>query len=304
VWPAPPPQGGVGFAAPAGFAMSSTRQKTFSRIDLVADLREAGIEAGDVVVVHSALSRVGWILGGPHEMVRALTEAVGPRGTIVMPTFSFNLASWHLPPFDPWRTMSRVGVLTEAFRVAPDVHRTHHPTHSVAARGRLAQDIVAGPIGYEPLGIGSPLDRVRHADGKILLMGVGNNRNSTVHLAASLAGMPCLTIPFIDGAREESAWYIDARGATARHLAIREVPGSSEGFDALDAILPERGVAREATIGDAPAWIMGSRELCDVVVELLGEDPLYLLRGANPSEISLRRRRHMQSQLEKEGNTA
>jgi len=268
-------------------------QVTFSRVHLERDLRAAGVEAGDVLVVHSSLGRIGWIMGGPREMIAALQGVLGEAGTLVMPTFSFNLDGWDLPPFDPWSTASRVGRLTEVFRRMPGVSRSHHPTHSVAAWGRLAADLTGGPIDYEPLGKGSPLDRARLAGAKILLAGVGQDRNSTVHLAESLAEMPYLRVPFTLDRDYDQAWYVEEKGRQARRLVIHETPGSSEGFHVLDRRLVEMGVSRPARIGQADSTIMKSQDLCDAVVSMLNENPLTFLNVKSGSAITERRREFM-----------
>lgn len=268
-------------------------KRAVSRFDLARDLRAAELDQGAVLVVHSSLAQVGWVLGGPAEMVRALQDVVGPTGTVLMPTFSFNLASWSLPPFDPRHTPSRVGRLTEIFWRMEDVLRSPHPTHSIAAWGALACDMVGGPVDYEPLGVNSPLDRARLAGARILMIGVGQNRNSTVHLAESLAGMPYLAIPFAENVPYETAFSIPAPGAPPTEVRLNEVPGSSEGFEVLDHLLLEKGVAETCLVGDAESTLMTSRDLCETVVALLRADPLLLLRGAKPSEINRRRLAYM-----------
>ncbi len=270
-------------------------RKPIARRELATALEAAGIPSGTVLVVHSALGRIGWMLGGPQAAVRALQDVLGPRGTLVMPTFSFSLAAWNLPPFDPGRTPSRVGLLTDTFWRMEGVLRSSHPTHSFAAGGPLAPDIVGGPIDYEPLGIGSPVDRVRQAGGHILLIGVGQDRNSTVHLAEDLAGMPYLRVPF-DGSRGyDEAWYAKHPGGEAHRLEIHRMPGSSEGFEVLDHILLRQGIVTEHPVGQTTARFMESEALCNAIVPMLAENPLLLLSASSGSEITARRRRHMES---------
>lgn len=283
--------------------MRPFRQKSISRFDLERDLHSAGIREGDVLLVHSALSRVGWLLGGPQEAVKALQNVIGPNGTLVMPTFSFNLAFWNLPPFDPGRTPSRVGILTDVFWRMKGVLRTSHPTHSVAAWGSLASAIVGSGLDYEPLGLDSPLDRVRRAKGKILLLGVDQNRNSTVHLAESLACVPYFAVHFTPNAEHDEAWYVDDQGQQ-QLLRITEMPGSSEGFDVLEEPLQAMNVTQHVRIGQAHSQIMDSQALCSATIRLLHDNPALLLQTENPSEITRRRRRFMEEQGAKSSNAS
>ena len=75
---------------------------------LVRDLAALGVERGGVAIVHSSLSALGWVAGGPQSVVEALLEVVGPDGPIVMPTHSGQLsdpAAWSRPPVpESWIT--------------------------------------------------------------------------------------------------------------------------------------------------------------------------------------------------------
>src|SRR3954462_14269762 len=55
---------------------------------LAADLRALGVPAGGLVLTHSSLSALGWVAGGPEAVVAALLAALGPDGTLVVPSFS------------------------------------------------------------------------------------------------------------------------------------------------------------------------------------------------------------------------
>lgn len=272
-------------------------QQCYTRSRLVESLAQVGIRSGELLMVHSSLRRIGWIEGGPPSFIHALLEVLGPEGTLVMPTFTFNLIGWELPPFEKRKTPSRVGVVTEVFWHLPNVKRSAHPTHSVAAVGPLAGEILGEGFDYEPLGVGSPLDRVRQFGGRILLAGVGQDRNSTVHIAESRAKMPYTKIPFSQGERYDLAHYIPGPNEKNKVLSIHETPGSSEGFSVLDHLLSDMGVAKAVEIGSAPSWIMESSSLCEAVEGLLEENPLLFLSSETPSEISKKRLRYMQQYL-------
>ena len=69
---------------------------------LVEDLATLGLGPGAVVLVHTSLSRLGWVSGGAVAVIIALQRAVRSYGTILMPTHSGGLsdpALWENPLF-------------------------------------------------------------------------------------------------------------------------------------------------------------------------------------------------------------
>lgn len=174
---------------------------------LTRDLHNLGVRG--VLLVHSSLSRVGWICGGAVAMIEALARALGPGGTLVVPTHSSDLSepsnwknppvpeSWWaviretMPPYDPRQTPSWfMGRLPELLRTQPNVLRSGHPQVSFAARGPQASAITSSHDLDFGLGEGSPLARIYDLDGSILLLGVGHDRNTSLHLAEYRADYP------------------------------------------------------------------------------------------------------------------
>jgi aminoglycoside 3-N-acetyltransferase len=145
-----------------------SEEEAIARVDrpatvasLVADLRSLGVTAGMTVMVHSSLSRLGYVAGGAQAVVQALLEAVGTDGTIMMPTHSGDLtdpAPWTSPPipaawwdivrnempaFDIRLTPTRgMGAIVECFRHVRGVRRSAHPTVSAAAVGPNAEALM------------------------------------------------------------------------------------------------------------------------------------------------------------------
>ncbi len=58
---------------------------------LVAELRALGVHGGSTLMVHTSLRSLGWVIGGTQAVLEALRDAVGPDGTLVMPTQSWQL---------------------------------------------------------------------------------------------------------------------------------------------------------------------------------------------------------------------
>jgi aminoglycoside 3-N-acetyltransferase len=169
---------------------------------LVRDLGELGVERGMALLVHSSLRSLGWVCGGAPAVVLALEESVGVDGTIVMPAQSTALsdpAGWRnppvprswwpairatMPPFDPDLTPTEwMGAVPECFRKQRGTLRSDHPQCSFVARGAAAEQIVRRHALEYRLGEGSPLARMYDLDARILLLGVGYEVCTALHLA-------------------------------------------------------------------------------------------------------------------------
>src|SRR5215467_221797 len=152
------------------------RWRAFGADELAGALRQLGIRPGDTLLVHSSFDRFAGFSGKPSDVVRVLQEAVGTQGTLLMPTMPFTGTAVDYVSrgsiFDVRRTPSQMGLLTELFRRCPEVIRSVHPTHPVAAWGaRAAEMVVDHHRARTPCGAGSPFARLLEADGRILLLG-------------------------------------------------------------------------------------------------------------------------------------
>ena len=174
---------------------------------LVEDLKELGIEKDDIVLVHASLSRLGWIAGGQETIVQALKECAG---TIIMPSqtgVNSEPSCWQDPPVpSSWWPIIRasmppfcrtsptrfMGKVVDQFLMDPEVIRSDHPQVSFAGWGPMAESILKDHSLSCGLGSGSPLQKLYDLDAKVLLLGIGYERCTCLHLSESkLAGVPC-----------------------------------------------------------------------------------------------------------------
>ena len=176
---------------------------------LMDDFSALGLTSGMTVIVHSSLSSLVWVCGGPVAVIHALEEVLGPGGTLVMPTHSTDLSdpsewgnpsvprSWwkpireSMPAYDPHLTPTRnMGAIAERFRKGKDVLRSSHPHFSFCVWGAHATEVVADqPLDFG-MGEGSPLAKIYALDGWVLLLGVGNSNNTSLHLAEYRSNYP------------------------------------------------------------------------------------------------------------------
>ncbi len=218
-----------------------------------------------MLVVHTSFRAVGPVEDGPAGLIEALSAVLGPAGTLVMPSMSSSRRS---EPYDPAQTPTRsVGVVAETFWRLPGVLRSDHPTSSFAARGPKAEAITAP----EPLtpshGSDSPIGRVHRLGGCVLLLGVGQDSNTTIHLGESLADVPYRTPKW-------TTMLVDGR---PQRVVFSQIDHCCQNFALVDAWLDERDPQKRGTLGHATARLARSADIVDAVVPRLRRDPLLFL---------------------------
>lgn len=189
---------------------------------------------------------------------------MGREGTLVMPSWTGNEDE----PFDPSSSPASpdLGVVAEAFRRLPGVRRSDHP-FAFAASGPKAAEITADSLPLPPHRPESPVGRVHDLDGRVLLIGVGHDANTTLHLAELLAGVPY-------GVRRSCTVRRDGRPV---RLWYEENDHCCVRFDLADGWLRARELQREGFVGHAQARLVRARDVVAVALEHLRADPLLFL---------------------------
>jgi aminoglycoside 3-N-acetyltransferase len=221
------------------------------------------VTRGGVLLVHTSFKALGPMENGPLGLIRALRDAIGKEGTLVMPTMTDGESR-----FDPKSTpTSGMGITAETFWRQPGVLRSTHPGGSFAALGPLASHICAPQPLSPPHGPDSPPGRVHELGGQVLLLGVTHSENTTLHVAEAIAQVPYSV---------EHPCVVEIDGA-ARTEMIAETDHCCRRFAMMDDWLRERGLQREGKVGNADARLCASRDIVAVAVEKLLADPLLFL---------------------------
>lgn len=251
---------------------------------LSADLTQLGVRPGMTLLVHSSLSSLGWVCGGPVAVVKALQAALGESGTLVMPTHTADLSEpsyWQnpavpeawwpiiretMPAFEPDLTPTRgMGCIPEYFRRHPGVLRSNHPQSSFAAWGARAAAVTGEHALAFSLGEGSPLARLYEMDAHILLLGVGHDRNTSLHLAEDRASFMSKGVLLQGGPVLQEG--------RRRWVTFEEWRYDDEDFPAIGAAFAsETGLARTGRVGTATAQLMPQVALVDYAVQVMTQN--------------------------------
>jgi aminoglycoside N3'-acetyltransferase len=247
---------------------SQTDRREIGREEVAAQLRALGVEEGGTLLVHTSFRAVRPVEGGPRGLIEAIRDALGPRGTLVMPSWTGDDEAI----FDPRTTPASadLGVVADTFWRLPGVVRSDHP-FALAAAGPLAERVTADPLPLPPHTPESPVGRVHDLDGQVLLLGVGHDADTTLHLAELLGGVPYRVPKHVTVLRD---------GRPAR-VEYGENDHCCERFALADGWMRARGLQREGQVGHALARLARSRDVVAVALERLAGDPLVFLHPAD-----------------------
>ncbi len=248
---------------------------------ITSDLIELGVKPGMVLMVHTSLAKMGWIVGGAQAVIMAIQNVLGESGTMVTPTFTSSNgdpthwskppvpeAWWkviidHQPAYDPDLSPTReIGAVAETFRGHPDTLRSSHPLGSFAAQGPLAEYITSDqPLSF-PLGKNSPVEKMYDNDAWVLLLGVPHDNNSSMHLAEFRADIPGkkhtvrASAMMVDGKRE----WVKYRDFVYIEDLLPEI---GKDFDA------ESKTLKVGKIAQAESRLFSQREMVDFAIDWL-----------------------------------
>jgi aminoglycoside 3-N-acetyltransferase len=241
--------------------------------DLVLALRDLDLEEGNPLIVHASLSAFGDVTGGAEVVLGAILEQVK---TVVMPTFTYktmivpedgppnNAIEYGTMPdsnkmaeyyYNNMPADKLMGILAETVRKHGSARRSMHPILSFS--GINADEIIAIQDINNPL---APIAALADDGGWVLLLGVGNKANTSIHLGEQLAGRKTFV-----------------RWALMPDMVVEcpKFPSCSNGFDAIQALMEP--FTCKIAVGETLVQAMPLHELVETTRQLVQADPLALL---------------------------
>ena len=241
--------------------------------DIIAHLRGMGIKQGMVLEIHSSLSSFGYVIGGARVVVDALMECVGEEGTICMPLQDRNNTEpsyWEHPPiahelmrevrnnmpiFHPVESdVGKMGAIVENFRRRKGVEFSYHPNAAFVAWGLHAKFLCQKQSWHFPLAEHSPLARLYELDASILLIGVGYQNCTALHLAEYRSDEKDIIL--------QGASYLENGNRVWKKFL--DMDSDTSIFDHIGGIIEKYQLVQIEKIGGAPCRLFSFRQVVDV----------------------------------------
>jgi aminoglycoside 3-N-acetyltransferase len=269
------------------------RKRPVTRSTIVRGLRALGVRPGVILMVHTRMSALGWVVGGSQTVVESLLEALGPDGTLMAyvgwEDDPYHLQKWprewqqayrtELPPFDPELTAAdpEMGRIPERIRTWPGARVSTGHVFRMAALGSRAEWLTADQPWEQPQGRGSPLAKLVEADGQVLMLGAPLETLTILHHAESLVESPLrreVTFEFPIREAGRVAWRTIRDFDTSSVGAFPyepHVPGGVDAFEVIGEAALQAGFGRRGKVGEADSVLFEARPLVRFAVQWLVE---------------------------------
>jgi len=239
----------------------------YTKADLIKHIEELEIKRTDTLLIHSSMRSIGDVKGRGDTVLDAFMAYLN-EGLLVFPTHTWEQMSGSYNIFDPKTEPSCVGILSNLFMKRPDVYRSLHPTHSVAAFGKNANTFAQGEERFDtPCHRDGCWGKLYDQDAKILFIGCSLRTNTIIHgveewhhIPNRLSNQPMpLKIKLENGEMIERPLH--------RHH--NETGDVSKNYGKLTDPLLYLGIATKGQFGDAKTILCRTKEMVDLTSQFL-----------------------------------
>ncbi len=245
------------------------------RSDISAGFRALGLEAGACLLIHSSLSSFGHVEGGADAVIDGILDVLGPDGTLVAPTLtgSADLSPENPPHMDLRAAPCWTGRIPETLRQRPEALRSTHPTHSCAAIGARAGELIEGHhLSPTPCGLTSPYFRVAASGGFIAMVGCRLDTCTTFHTVEELGDLD-----YVCQADVAYGSCIDRHGEHVdTPCRLHRYDGPERDFPVMEPLLLDKGLMGIGRVGPCEVRLIHAMGLIETAFERLRFDPLFL----------------------------
>lgn len=233
-------------------------------------LKKIGIKPTDTILIHSGLKSIGEIEGNAEGLLEALMEYLS-EGLLIFPTHSWATMKQDEMVFDATTTESCVGALTNIARKTKGFVRSLHPTHSVCAYGKKAQEYVDHDlIATTPVGPNNCFGILKDYNAKILFIGAPLSKNTFIHSIEEEFDVEdrftSHIYHFISKNNNTSVDYYMPKHYSTLSAHI------SEHYEKLLPIFLRKEIGKEFKFGNATSYMIDAKKSHELVCNILKQD--------------------------------
>lgn len=238
--------------------------------DIQEGLRQLGLNRGDAVEVHSSLRSFGTVAGGAPAVVDALMNVVSEDGALIM-------SAYPLSPPIPLTDEEKARGLRWKLKLLGEDSDEKSAMGAIADEFRRRTGVVCGTGIHRVCAWGREADRhskgyqrLLEIDGWVLLLGVGFDRCSSMHLAEETVGIPekiRARFEAPDDIRRDypaDVWEIGYGGTPC------------DPWERVWQVAERKGLIKEGSIGQARCMMFRAKAVISIYEELLRTDPFAL----------------------------
>lgn len=256
----------------------------YDRAGLSEAIKASGVGKGSTLFCHSNVGFFGrpdceMTPAGLGQMViNAVLDVIGDEGTFVVPTFSYSFAKGE--DFEPAKTPSVCGMLTDYVMRHPDAVRSHHPDFSVAAIGARAKELT-NDVPANAFGPDSFFERFERLNGKICNFNFDAGSTFAHYVERTL------NVPY----RYDKKFFgnIIVDGVSTPSHSINFVHDLNEpmlvaAFEPFHARAVETSVATVVPVGRGNVCTLSASDVRKVIEDAIVDEPFFLTRAHNANE--------------------
>ena len=252
----------------------------YTKKDLIESISKIGILPIDTLLVHSSMKAIGEVEDGADTVLDAFIDYMKDDGLLIFPTHTWEQINDKYNVYNPMTEPSCVGLLTNLFLKRSGAIRSLHPTHSVAALGKDAEEYTSGEERFDtPCSRNGCWGKLYDRKAKILFLGCSLKKNTYIHGVEEWNQIPNR---LMDKPRQLKIITPDG-SILDRPLHSHYFPDGdvSHNYDKILAPLLNYGLAKKGAIGNAESVLCDAVGTAEITSKFLQKNP-KLFEDDNP----------------------
>lgn len=242
-----------------------------TRDSLLNQLKKSKIDPEGTLMVHSSMKAIGETKGGADTVLDVLIDYM-KDGLVLFPTHSWSEKNLENSVYDPEKEKSCTGILTNLAMKRPGAVRSLHPTHSVTAIGKRAEEYIR-----KDDNVSTPCPRngcffglYDELHGQIAFLGAKMTKNTFIHCLEEYLQIPdrISNVP-----KDITIVTKESKKKVKIYPHFSSLGDVSQNYIKLEEPLIKRNIAFRFQFGESTSIVADVKEMADITLEWLKENP-------------------------------